>query len=307
MIGKIRRRVRRALRSAKQRVKDSLLLDPVEQRALAQIAGLSQTNQLLLALKYQELARAKSASPPLHDIQFRCYSQNGEDGILWYIFAVIGATNKRCVEICAGAGIECNTANLIANHGWLGLLFDGDQDNVELGKRFYSANQDTFSYAPRFVHAWITRDNINSLIAKEGFRGSVDLLSVDMDGVDYWIWKAIDVIQPRVVVLEYQDSAGPERAITVPYADDFNAPAWSRLGSEASGCSLMALVKLGREKGYRLVGTERLGFNAFFVLNGIGEDMLPEVSPASCFSHPKVLEDIERRWPLISHLPWVEV
>src|SRR5210317_776510 len=72
--------------------------------------GVDKGTQLLLSLKYQDLARSGTVLP-FHDVEFRNFSQNGEDGILHYIFALIGTTNKRCIEICAGTGIECNCTN----------------------------------------------------------------------------------------------------------------------------------------------------------------------------------------------------
>jgi len=97
-------------------------------------------SQLLLGLKYRELAE-KGIVLAFGDVEFRNYSQNGEDGILWYVFSLIGTVNKTCVEICAGNGRECNTANLIINHGWTGLLFDGDLDNVETGGDFIESTR----------------------------------------------------------------------------------------------------------------------------------------------------------------------
>src|SRR5262245_52653000 len=132
-------------------------------------------------------------------------SQTDEDGILLYLFAIVGTTNRRAVEICAGHGMECNTANLVLNHGWHALWVDGDPVLVETGKAFYSRSRRTRVFPPTFVHAWVTRDSVNELLTSNGFVGEIDLLSLDLDGVDYWIWKAITVVEPRVVVLEYND------------------------------------------------------------------------------------------------------
>lgn len=92
-------------------------------------------------------------------------------------------------------------------------------------------------------------------------------MSIDIDGVDYWIWDAITVIKPRVVVLEYQDIIGPDKALTMPYSDDFDASNYPMtLGMpDFCGASLPAFVKLARKKGYRLVGCNRLYYNAFFI------------------------------------------
>src|SRR5271166_6505096 len=100
------------------------------------LASVAQTNQLLLKSHYQQLQAEGRAMPSFADVEFRCFSQTGEDGIIHYVFAVLGTVPKRAVEVCAGNGIECNSANLIVNHGWDALLFDGDINNVAQGKEF---------------------------------------------------------------------------------------------------------------------------------------------------------------------------
>ncbi len=266
--------------------------------------AVDKVSQIYLQLKYRELLHTKIPLPLLEDVGFRVFSQNDEDGILLYIFSLIGTVNKKVVEVCAGDGIQCNSANLIINHGWTGLLFDGDEAAVSKGKSFYSQCKDTAIFPPQLVHAWIDTENINTLISSHGFQGEIDLLGVDMDGVDYWIWKAIDCIKPRVVVVEYQDIWGAEKAVTVPYHRDFNR---FIIHEDYFGASLPAFVKLGREKGYRLVGCNRYGFNAFFVRNGLGEDVLPEVMAKDCLKHPKVLHGILTRLPKVKDLEWIEV
>lgn len=245
--------------------------------------------QILLTLQYQELVRRGATLPSFREVGFRSYSQNSEDGILLYIFALIGTTNRKVVEICAGDGIECNTANLIINHHCRGLLFDGNPINIETGSAFYRGHPDTFLLPPIMKHAWITIENINPLIRDNGFSGAVDLLSLDIDGMDYWVWKAIECMEPRVVVLEHNSPWGAQRAVTIPYKPDFVAT--YQLGVPGYyGATLPAFVKLARSKGYRLVGVEALGFNAFFVRNEVGEDVLPEVKAETCFSTEPVSE-----------------
>lgn len=247
---------------------------------------------------------------PLREHGFSCFSQTDEDGILLYLFAVLGTTNRLCVEICAGDGIECNTANLIVNHGWHGLLVDGARENIDRGTQFYSSLPDTRIYPPHLAHAWVTRDSVNDLVRNHGFEGEIDLLSLDLDGVDYWIWDALEIISPRVVVTEYQDILGPDRSWTVPYSDDFDASHYPMSPGGVptfAGASLRAFTMLASGKGYRLVGVNRYGYNAFFVRNDVAGDTVPAVDVADCFSHPKVIEGMAERFPLVADLPWVEV
>lgn len=258
-------------------------------RRLEWISNASQGTQVLLTVLYRDRAERHLSLPSFDDVEFRAYSQNGEDGILLYLFALLGAPTKRCVEICAGEGFECNSANLIINHGWRALLVDGDEAKVQRAKDFYDPNRSTSWFPPHIAHAWVTAENVDQYIRGYGFDGDIDLLSLDLDGNDYWIWKAMESVRPRVVVAEYNCAWGPTESRTVPYRADFTNPPKEGVPKSENlyfGASLAAMTKLARSKGLRLVGTQRWGFNAFFVREGIGEDLLPEVSPVECFDTP---------------------
>ena len=275
------------------------------QRIEQQSSHVDRGTQILLALKYRELA-AQGIHCAFGDIEFRNYSQNGEDGILWYIFSVVGTTNKQCVEICAGTGEQCNASNLIINHGWTGMLFDGVEANVSRGRQIFASHPDTSNYPPQFVHAWITAENVDSLIGTHGFRGEIDLLSLDMDGVDYWLWNAIEVVSPRVVIAEVQAIWGSERSVTVPYSPDFQAGFFKGFGIY-SGASLPAFVKLAKRKGYRLDGCQRYGFNAVFLRNDVGQREFPEVPASDCFHHPFAKWAYDELRPMVADQEWIEV
>jgi hypothetical protein len=277
--------------------------------SIRQVSSPDAATQILLRLEYSRLVKDGCPLPRIWDVGFKNFSQADEDGILLYLFSVIDVYNKSCVEICAGDGLECNTANLILNHGWHGLLVDGNRDLITRGTSFYRSSKHTYVFPPRFVCSWVTRENINDLLASNGFSGEIDLLSLDLDGVDYWIWEAIQVVSPRVVVVEYQDILGPERVCTVPYSDDFDSSRYPKTEGMPNFCgaSLSAFAKLASRKGYRLVGVNRYGYNAFFVRNGIADHLIPAVEVKACFSHPKVVWGIQERFPSVKDFPWVEV
>jgi len=240
----------------------------------------AQIAQVQLRLQYQDLVRRGVPLPALADTEFRCYSQNGEDGILLYLFSVIGTATRKVVEVCGGDGIECNAANLIVNHGWQGLIFDGSEANVARGRAFYANGRNTCVSPPTLVSAWITAANIDGLVASHGFGGEIDLLSIDVDGNDYWILKALTV-RPRVVVVEFSALCGPHRAVTMSYKEDYRLD-FSRQPYRC-GASLAAFASLLKGRGYRLVGLQSLGFNAFFVREDLAGSLLPERSPAECY------------------------
>ena len=184
-------------------------------------------------------------------IEKSAYSQNGEDGIIHAIFAKAGTTNKYCVDFGAVDGVVCsNTLYLRKHKKWTGLLMDGQENPSEtIVKREF-----------------ITAENIENLFTKYNVPREFDLISIDIDGNDYWVWKAIRNFKPRVVVIEYNACLPAEPAVTIPYIPDF---VWDK--TDYYGASLGALVKLGKEKGYTLIGTDNNGVNAFFVLNELAE------------------------------------
>ena len=173
----------------------------------------------------------------------KIYSQNNEDGIIEYIFSVIGTTNKFFVEFGVGNGTECNTKYLLEKKGWNGLMMDGKENKNSLIKKEF-----------------ITAENIEKLFEKHNVPKFFDLLSIDIDGNDYYVWKAIKNYYPRVVIMEYNSSYPPTESKSIKYEPKFK---WD--GTNYVGASLLSLVKLARQKGYSLLGCENNGVNAFFV------------------------------------------
>jgi len=219
----------------------------------------------------------------LSDTGFRVYSQFEEDGILLYVFAAIGVEHKTFIDIGSGDGINSNCANFAVNFGWRGLFVDGNPVNIKRGKAYYTRNPDTALYPPTFVQAFIQAENINQLIHDNGFAGGVDLMSIDIDGNDYWIWDALTIVEPRVVIIETHTEFGMN-SIVVPYDKDYRYPGRH---PDYHGASPVAMEKLARRKGYRLVGANHYGFNTIYIKNGIGEDILPPVSVESILQHPR--------------------
>ena len=285
------------------RLRESLIAKQVELRSSNRL------EQLLLWRFYGDVARGTEPPLDFDKVGFNVFSQAYEDGILIYIFSLIEFKNRRCVDIGASKVANSNAANLIINHGFSALLLDRDETALRSAEQYYSHHRETKLFPPICVGEFVTAENVNDVLSEHGFVGEIDLLCIDIDGIDYWIWRAIDVIRPRVVMVEYQDALGPKRAWTVPYRPDFNLHdyAVNREGFNYCGASLRAFVKLGEEKGYRLVGCSRGGWNAFFVRDGIGEAHLKEVPPAACFKSDWNEYSISHRFPKIEGLEWVEV
>jgi hypothetical protein len=214
---------------------------------------------------------------------YQAESQFEEDGLLLYIFAGIGVESHSFVDLGSSDGINSNCANLAINFGWHGLFIDGDDRKIKKGRRFYENHPDTILYPPKFIQAFIQRENVNELIQSAGYSGTVDLLSIDLDGNDYWIWDALTVIEPRVVIIETHIEFGLN-SIVVPYDKDYVYPGKH---PDYHGASPVAMAKLAESKGYRLVGANNYGFNTIYIKKGIGEEIFPAVPVESILSHPR--------------------
>ena len=242
--------------------------------------------------------------------EFKIYSKHGGDGILLYIFSKIGMTNHTLVEMGIEDGRECNTTNLLLNFGWKGLLIDANEKWVLSAKDFFKNKLGTQSEKVNVVHSFVTAENINESITKVGIKGEIDLLSIDIDGNDYWVWKAIKDIDPRVVVVEYNSTFGL-RSITKPYKKNVAYKDVVERNPLYFGASLRALAKLGKEKGYILVACDTHGHDSYFIREDVAEGVFFEQKPEEVFYENlfllKKIGSIEKQFEEIKNLDFVEV
>lgn len=187
------------------------------------------------------------------------------------------------------------------------MLFDGNKELLAQGEKFYKNSADTFRMPPCLVHAWITRDNVNELLTSNGFEGEIDLLSLDMDGVDFWVWKNITCINPRVIIVEYNNRWDSSFSVAVPYSEQFTAIGGNVVGDGYFGASLAAFNKLAIEKGYRLIGANSWNTNAFFMRNDVGSDLFSSVSVESCLTSRYAKYQQLNKYPKIKHLETIEI
>jgi hypothetical protein len=190
----------------------------------------------------------------------KIFSQNGEDGIIDRITQELKIKGSSFVEF-GFSPYESNLLFYAAQTGVKGLFIDGSSDYCDIAKALFPSR----GINAKAVCSWIDRDNINDLISKN-IGSDVGILSIDLDGNDYWVWQSITAINPILVIVEYNASFGPTRSVSTPYAPDFDR---FRHHSSASchGMSLRAAVSLAEIKGYSLVCTDLAGLNAFFVRN----------------------------------------
>lgn len=248
----------------------SVLLKKIEfiQEALGRI----ELRQLELQQKEENLRK----------YEFKVYSQSGEDGIIQYLVNSVAINNKVFVEFGVENYTESNTRFLALNNSWQGLVIDGDQKNID----YIQKDPIYWRRNIKAVQSFITKDNINNILSDNGFKGNIGLLSVDIDGNDYWVWDSISVVDADIVVCEYNSHFGSKRKVTVPYDPNFirgNAH-YSKI---YYGASIAAFTDLAQQKGYALVGINGAGNNLFFVkrtkLGKIREVKIEEVFAYTSF------------------------
>jgi hypothetical protein len=230
-----------------------------------------------LQVAYRSLAVQGLPLPPVWDVGFRVFCEDDEDGLILFLLAVAGTATHRFVDIGAGDGLHVsNTANLALNLGFDGVFVEADAGRVAEGRAFYGRHPDTKRRPPRFVESFVKTSNVDDAIRGAGIAGEVDVLSIDIDGNDYWIWEAIEAVDPRIVVIETHAEYGLEDVLA-PYDEDL---VWANAEPGAPfGASPVAMTALAERLGYRLVGANRRGFNAFYLRNDLAPE-LPRIEVA---------------------------
>jgi hypothetical protein len=196
----------------------------------------------------------------LADVEFQVFSQFGEDGIIEWLVAKLGLENKTFVEFGVENYLEANTRFLLLNRNWTGLVLDGSAPNIDYIRS-------TSTYWRNDIQAdaaFITAENIKELLTRNGFFGPLGILSIDLDGNDYWIFKELGDLRPDLLILECNPVFGDRHAVSVAYDQGFE-----RFKAHPSGllfgASIAALRELAESRGYEFLGTCRNGLNAFFV------------------------------------------
>jgi hypothetical protein len=201
----------------------------------------------------------------LSGFELRGYSQNGEDGVLAEILRRVGAPTQFFVEFGIESGVEGNCVYLSDVARWSGLFMEADDQMYRMLERKYAPHPGV-----RTQQALVTPQNIEDLLRAGEVPLEPDVVSIDVDGSDYWVWEAIEQYRPRVLIIEYNSALDPHRRLVQPK----DAGAWD--GTDYFGASLGAIRSLGERKGYRLVHTELAGSNAFLVREDLVEDRFPE-------------------------------
>jgi len=202
----------------------------------------------------------------LADVEFKVFSQFGDDGIIEWLVSRLADIPTVFVEFGVADYKEANTRFLLFHRNWRGLVMDASAKNIEMVRR----HQSYWRHELTAVAAFIDCDNIDRLIADSGYSGEIGVLHIDIDGNDYWVWQATTVVDPWIVIVEYNATFGDVRPLTIPYD-----AAFLRGKAHASnlyyGAGIKALEHLASVRGYTMLGTNRAGNNSYFLRN----DLLP--------------------------------
>ncbi len=223
------------------------------------------------------------------DYGFQVFSQWNEDGLIQYLINHVEIENKTFIEFGVEDYSECNTKFLLMHDNWTGLCMDGSSKAMEKLRN----NSLYWKYTIESKAAFITKENINQLISESGFTGDVGLLSIDIDGMDYWVLDAIDCIKPRIIICEFNPIFGAKEKVSVPYKSDFY-----RTNAHYSnlywGASLGAFDDLAKKNGYKLVCLNSGRHNAFFIRKDV-KNNVPEVSVERAFREAKFRESRDKK------------
>jgi hypothetical protein len=231
------------------------------QRELRDIKMLVGTQTALAVSRLESL-------PTLGSAGFRVSSQWGEDGIIEWLVSKLPMLKQTFVEFGVEHYVEANTPFLLQHRNWRGLIADISQQAIEAVHK----SDLMWRYDLTAVHLQITRGNINSLFTDHGFAGEIGILSIDIDGSDYWVWNAISVSNPGIVICEYNGLFGDVYPLSVPPDDNFNRTE-KHYSNLYWGTSIRAIQHLAESRGYTFVGSNTEGCNAFFVRN----DLAPQI------------------------------
>jgi hypothetical protein len=237
-----------------------------------------------LWMTYRSMVEHGVALPSIWDTGFGVFSEYDEDGVILFLLSVSNGS-RSFVDIGAGNGVHAsNCANLAFNFGYHGLFIDAHEGRIAQGESIYAAHGDTRRYPPKFVTAFVKAETVNDLISAAGFGGDVDVLSIDIDGNDYWIWNAISAVSARLVVIETRVECGL-KDVVAPYEENYTFRKSNPGGP--MGASPVAMTRLAARLGYRLVGANRLGFNLIYLRNDVAPNLIAGIDTREALWHPR--------------------
>jgi hypothetical protein len=275
--------------------------------------------QKILIATWQLQKQAVLNHQDLLDSGFRVFSQNDEDGILLRLFTHIGYTNRYVIEIgsnCSGSDVgipENLSANLIVNHRWHGAIFEMDQNECSKMRYFFARDsatrhfhwargEENTYFSPLIINQAVSPENINDLLINAGSEPEPDLMVIDIDGGDYAVMQNLQVVKPRVLVVEFEKRFRDRYSVVQPDRENFGK-SWPQSGA----ASLLAWQKQLDTRGYILVAISSSGFNAFFVRSDVAACNVASLTATEAFSSHAVFSKLSDDFWLTPDETWQEV
>lgn len=263
----------------------------------------SEKYKVLLAQNMAISKNQLTSIDDFRDVEFSCFSQWGEDGIINWLVSKLPIIPKKFVEFGVGNYKESNTRLLLQLHNWQGLVIDSSYKYIQNIK----TQEISWRHQLESVCAHISKDNINQLLQNKGMNSDIGLLSIDIDGNDYYVWQSINIIKPIIVIVEYNAILGDLHPITIPYKSDFFRTK-AHFSNLYFGASLKALISLGKKKGYTFVGTNTNGVNAFFIRDDFATKITSLLSSISAYpSLSREARDADGKLTFLSGLDRLEI
>jgi len=254
------------------------------------LVGIDEDVKMLISKVLINNIRQTKSIKRIADAEFKIFSQTGDDGIIQFLINKVRLlpNENNFVEFGVESYRESNTRFLLMNNNWKGLAMEADRDYVNSIKKW----KDFWKYDLTAVAAFVTKKNINNLFEKYGFGKNIGLLSIDVDGNDYWLWEAFTLTKPVIVVIEYNSLFGSRSAVTIPYNEEFYRTK-AHYSNLYWGTSLKALCRLAKSKGYIFLGSNSSGNNAYFVRKD-RKGGLKEVSVSAGYVEARYRESRDR-------------
>jgi hypothetical protein len=232
-------------------------------------------------LAAQQLNNSTTQQLNLNDKEFSIFSQFGEDGIIQFLVNSLEVKHRTFIEFGVEDFTESNCRFLMMKDNWRGFVIDGSERNISrLIKSYYF-----WKFDLQAICAFVDQDNVEDLLNLSGFDHDLGILSIDLDGVDYFILSTITRFKPRILICEFNPIFGPTRKVTVPYDDKFQRFEHHYSG-QYWGASLSAINDVATRLGYGLIGTNSAGHNAFFVRDDLIKPPLHRLDPERAFNFP---------------------
>lgn len=212
----------------------------------------------------------------------KLFSNMEEDGIILWLIALLNIRRGIFLDIGSHDCINSNCANLVFNFNWEGTFIDSDKKLLKIGERTYKLFSKTIRQKLRFVANFLTPENVNEIVGRHAINNEIDFMSIDIDGNDYFIWKALTCVRPKIVMIENKVEYG-HHEISIPANSYFLQSEW--------GASPVSVTKLAEKKGYVLVAANKKGFNTFYLREDLINGTIEPLKIEDILKDPEVSRD----------------